>query len=481
MSFKTRQIRKRPPLRPIKKLKTASGMAYGYLSKTTPKQRSYIWGAFLVIVGIFIVLKVMTAAYNFVADFNIKSIFTTIGADLKKDKNGYTNIMLLGDGGHVRDGADLVDTIIVASIDYKKNAVSLLSIPRDYYVKDGALWPGKINGLYRNYKKQYEDENKLYEIFQTAGGEITGLDIQYYLRVNFSGFVDVVDALGGIVVDVKENISDPYYPNETDSGYTLFEIRKGMQEMDGETALKFARSRKTTSDFDRAFRQQQVIEAIREKALSLNILTSPSRLKKLYSAVLDNMNTNMSLGEMISLAGFAKNFDRSHLISKVIHDDPGRDGGFLYTPEKELYNGQFVLLPFGGNLNLIHKYADLIFNHREAFWNQPKIEVLSASKTSGAARNVAYQLNRFGFNITNVDNYYDAQGKKKYLDKSIIFYYNWQEDASHNVTPLYQAVLNALSGFIKTEAMPETKETFSADADISIILGGDYKDVFSGE
>jgi polyisoprenyl-teichoic acid--peptidoglycan teichoic acid transferase len=477
MAFKTRQIRKRPPLRPFKKLKTASGLAYERLSKTTPKQRSYIWGAVLIILAVFIVWKVMAAAYNFITGFDANGILSAIGSDLKKDENGYTNIVLLGDGGHTRDGADLVDTIIVASIDYQKNAVTLLSIPRDYYMKDNVQWPGRINELYRNNKLQYKSEDERYGLFRTVTGDIVNLDIQYYLRVNFNAFVEIIDSIGGITVDVKEDISDPYYPNETDSGYTLFEIRKGLQEMDGETALKFTRSRKTTSDFDRAFRQQQVLEAIREKALSLDILANPKYLKKLYGAITDNMNTNLSLREMISLAGFAKHFDRSHLISKVIHDDPGQEGGFLYTPERALYNDQFVLVPFGDNLDLIHKYADLLFNQREAFWNSPKIEILNATKVSGVARRAAYQLIRFGFNVTNIDNYYDEAGDKKYLDKSAIFYYNWEEDKNHNVTPLYQAALNALAGFVKAEAVPESREAFTANADISIVLGEDY-DVF---
>jgi LCP family protein required for cell wall assembly len=476
MSFKTRQIRKRPPLRPFKKLKKASGLAYDHLSKTTPKQRSYIWGAVLVVLGIFIVVKVMVAAYNFITGFDMKDVLFSFGSELQKDENGYTNIVLLGDGGHVRDGADLIDTIMVASIDYEKNAVTLLSIPRDYYIKN-VDWPGRINELYRNHKLQYENEDELYGLFQDVVGEIADLDVQYFLRVNFNAFVEIVDSIGGVTVDVKETIYDPYYPNETDDGYTLFEIKKGLQEIDGETALKFTRSRKTTSDFDRAFRQQQVLEAIREKALSLDILTKPSRLKDLYEVVQNNMNTNLSLREMIALAGFAKHFDHSHLISKVIHDDPGQDGGFLYTPEREFYDGQFVLVPFGDNLSLIHKYAHLIFDQREAFWNPPKIEVLSALKTPGVARNTAYQLNRFGFNIVNIDNYQDENGDKKYLDKSVIFYYDWEEDKDHNVTPLYQATLNALEDFVVAEAIPENRETFAPEADISIVLGADY-DVF---
>ena len=474
MSFKTRQIRKRPPLKPFKKIKKASGLAYQSLSKTTPKQRSYIWGVVLVLVGIFIVWKVMLATYGFITGFKPEDVLFALGSELKKDEHGYTNIVLLGDGGHLRDGADLVDTIMVASIDYSKNAVSLLSIPRDYYVKN-VNWPGKINELYRNNKRQFKSDDELYGLFQTVTGEIADLDVQYYVRVNFNAFVEIVDSLGGITVDVKEDIYDPYYPNETDDGYTIFEVKKGIQEMDGETALKFVRSRKTTSDFDRAFRQQQVLEAVRAKALSLDLLTNTGKLKKLYSAISANMNTNMSIREIIAMAAFAKNFDRSHLISKVIHDDPGQDGGFLYTPERALYNDLFVLVPFGDNLDLIHKYCDLIFNKREAFWNPAKIDVLNGTKDSGIARNVAYQLNRFGFSIANIDNYLDPAGEKKYLDKTTIMYYEWQEDKDGNVIAAQKSTLDALSGFIKADSMPGDPLDARNGVGISIILGDDYK------
>lgn len=476
MSFKTRQIRKKPPIRPFKKLKKVGGFIVRSASKTSSKQRSYIMGTILVMLSIFIVGKVMTTAYNFIRSFDPKEMIFALGSELKQDENGYTNIVLLGDGGHTRDGADLIDTIMVASIDYKKNAVTLLSIPRDYYIEN-VTWPGKINELYRNHKFTYDTEDELFELFQDVAGKITNLDIHYYARINFNAFVEIVDSLGGISIEVKDSIYDPFYPNETDNGYTLFTVKKGIQEMNGETALKFVRSRKTTSDFDRAFRQQQVIEALREKALSKDILTNPKSLKDIYNAVSSNTNTNLSIREIIALAGFGNHLDRNHMISKVLHDDPGQDGGFLYTPERELYDNLFVLVPFGGDLELIHKYSDYIFNHREAFWNPPKIEVLNATKYAGIARNAAYQMNRFGFNIENLDNYYDKDGEKKYLDKSIILYYDWEESENNNVTPVHQETLDALSSFVKASAIPERREPFVGKADISIILGDDY-DVF---
>lgn len=492
MTFKTRQIRRRPRRKPLKKAKHLSLGFMRFLKNLPPKTKNYLAAGVLVIFGMFVVVKVTSAAYHFISDFNPKDLVFAVGADLEKDEHGYTNILLLGDGGHVRDGADLIDTIIVASIDYEKNAVSLLSIPRDFYVdaepENGILYSAKINELYRNHKNVVEKEDDLFQLFKKAAGEITNLDIQYYVRVDFNAFVDIVDSLGGVSVDVQEPIYDPYYPNDSDDGYTVFRIDAGPQEMDGETALKFARSRKTTSDFDRSARQQLLLEAIQRKALSKDVLTSTSKLKDLYGAFSKNINTDMSLREMIALAGFAKNMDHSHMVRKVIHDDPGQEGGFLYTPERQFYNGQFVLIPFGNNFDLIHKYADLVFNQREMFWDPPTIEVLNATRLPGIARNAAYQLNRFGFDVESIDNYYDENGNKAYLDESLIEYHDYTEDQAGLTEPKYQSTLNALDGFVKAGERASREgylvgeehgtKTYQTDGtNISIILGDDY-DVF---
>lgn len=462
-----------------------------FLKRLHPNTRNYVIAVALVIFGSFVVVKVTAAAYHFVADFNPKNIFFAIGEDLEKDEHGYTNILLLGDGGHERDGADLIDTIIVASIDYEKNAVSMLSIPRDFYVQVssvsdvGMVYSGKINELYRNHKSAIEDEEERFQLFKRVAGDIVGLDIQYYVRVDFNAFVEIVDSLGGITVDVETAIYDPYYPNASDNGYTIFQVDAGPQEMDGEIALKFVRSRKTTSDFDRSARQQQVLDAIQQKALSRDILTSPTKLKELYSVVQDNVNTDLELREMVSMAGFAKQMDRSRLVRKVIHDDPGQEGGFLATPDRDLYNGQFVLVPYGQGYELIRKYADLIFNQREMFYEPAVIEILNATKYSGIARSAAYQLIRFGFDVQSVDNYVDDLGERENLAESLIIYHDYTMDRDGLVQPMHDKTLHALEGFVKgfTRTSDSSfmvleergKKTYEgSEADISIVLGDDY-------
>ena len=469
--FHTRKIRQRPPLQIAKKIKEFLASVLVRIHRATPKKKSLWVGAALVLVGAFIVFKVTLGIYHWVSTFDPKGMVLSMGTELKKDANGYTNIVLLGDGGHVRDGADLVDTIIVASIDFANGTVSMLSIPRDYYLKSSEFGTHKINELYRNFKKEMGDS--AYSMFAKAGSEITELDIPYYARIDFNAFVEVVDSLGGITVDVKEPIYDPYYPNEQDDGYTVFEIKAGVQEMNGETALKFSRSRKTTSDFSRALRQQQVIMAIKEKAMSNNVLTNPSVLKKLYDAIQKNLNTNLSLTEMITLASLGQKIDRSRLVTKVLHDDPTQEGGFLVTPERQYTNNQFALVPIGDNLDMIHQYSDLIFHHRDIFLNPARIEVLNGTKAPGVARALADRLKRFGFNVVNIDNLTDKAGNRKNVDKSFIRYNSWEVDKDGNVLPHFKSTIEALSGFVKGEAVPSDELLTDAPADLSVVVGAD--------
>jgi LCP family protein required for cell wall assembly len=426
----------------------------------------------------FIVFKVTTGVYQVVQKIDPKDAVFALGTDLKQDEYGYTNIVLLGDGGHVRDGADLIDTIMVASIDFEGKSVSLLSIPRDYYLRyipDKEFAGRKINEVYRDHKNLYGDEES-YAIYQKVTGGIANLDVHYYARVDFNAFVEVVDSLGGITVDVKEPIYDPYYPNETDDGYTVFKIDAGLQEMNGETALKFVRSRKTTSDFDRSARQQQVLIAIRDKAMSVSLDTKT--IKQLYESISNNLNTNLSLREMLALASFGKDFNVNRVVMKVLQDNnPPRPGTFLYTPKREYYDGQFVLVPQGNNLELIHLYSDLIFHHRDIFINPVKITVLNATKTSGIAGVLAAKLEKFTLNVVDVDNLEGSDGERKYEEKSYLIYHSWEADNDGNVIPHHKYALDALALFAKGDAVPSSEQCKEAcETHIAIVLGADYNE-----
>ena len=116
--------------------------------------------------------------------------------------------------------------------------------------------------------------------------------------ISFEGFVDFVDHVGGIEIDVPTALRDPYYPDGND-GYTVFEVNAGVQTMDGETALKYARSRKTTSDFSRALRQQQVIESLIKQMIGSVGLTNIGKIKELFAEFDKIVDTNVTVKQIL--------------------------------------------------------------------------------------------------------------------------------------------------------------------------------------
>ncbi len=500
MSFKSRKISQKSKKELPKK--TEENESDNGAKKNLKKKRvriiSYVIAGILLLIGLFIVIRVSFSAYRIVADPSIDTIVEEVGIDLDQDENGFTNILLLGDGGFVREGAGLVDTIMVASIDHESNVVSLLSVPRDYYITRtnnlGLNRYGKINEIYVNYA-DLDDDDEQYNMFKKAVGELFDMDIQYYMRIDFKGFVEVVDSIEGITVDVPATINDTLFPNATDTGYDPFYIEAGVQVLDGETALKYARSRHGTGDFDRSFRQQLILKAIQDKILTKETLTSLETITDLYNSVNENMNTDLKLRELVTLAGVASGSPQ--IVSGQLHDDPGQTGGFLYNPPAEIF-GTYALLPYDDDIKQVQGYANLIFNHRDIYTQQPHIQILNATSLSGIAGSLAYELNRHGLMIEdemgfyNVGNHLDEFGEKQLLDETVIYFNDWAEDEQGVKIPVHQSTLEVLNDyFVQAEFIPSERQIYLSSeddstaqnksedtwSDIVIVLGADYGNV----
>ena len=307
---------------------------------------------FLVIFFVSISIIFFAASKFFTSEFFLnqtKRLFSII--DIKKDKFGHTNILLLGVAGKNEEGGNLSDSILIASINPKTPSVSFLSLPRDLFISSGVKKIGdrKLNEIYAasrwlHHKNSDEGDQAGLKIVESSISKFTGIDIHYGVVVNFKIFEDFIDTLGGIQIFVPKAIHDPYYP-DNNYGYQTFTVRKGIQNFDGATALKYARSRKTSSDYDRAKRQQALILAIKEKAVSLNLLTDFDKLKSFWDLFRKHINTDLGIKDIIALAKIGIGINYEDTISVVLNDDPMQQGGYLYTPAKEFYEGQFVLLP----------------------------------------------------------------------------------------------------------------------------------------
>lgn len=459
MDFKTKRIRdhREQPQRPAHHIETNKKPA------SSKEKAQYI----SIGIGLAIVCLLIFGIFSLIKSLDFSGIIFSFGKSLRTDGAGHTNILLAGVGGEGHDGGNLTDTIIVASIDYDHKLVSMLSLPRDLYVKSQKLQAGeRINQIYALGKSQINSKAGMEALSEIASG-ISGLQIDYYAKVDFEGFVKIVDSLGGVDLNVEKDIYDPYYPLGETTHYQTFSIKAGPQHLDGSTALKYARSRKTTSDFDRARRQQQLLSAIKEKALSMNVLTDPGKIQALYASLQDSIETNFTVDEIIELAKISKDFGKENIVSNVLSDNPDQCGGFLYTPAREFFDGAFVLLPAGKNYDSIHEMADLIFRHTDVMKENPVIQVLNGTKTANMAGEVGMYLNRICFNV---------------------IYYGNADTKDHATTTIYYipgpkgekpAVVDLIAKFLPYPQVPGIPAAYldsdkKAGTQVVIELGADY-------
>lgn len=232
----------------------------------------------------------------------------------------------------------LTDTIMIVSINPLTKKIAVVSIPRDLY-QNGR----KINEIYKMY-----GINKLKDTLT----DITGINIDKYIIVDFKAFVALIDNLGGIDIDVKKSFTDNQYP-DPNGKFVEISFTAGQQHMDGITALKYVRSRKSTSDFDRSERQQQVLQSLRQKITALDLVGNFNTILSIYNNIKDNITTDLNLFEILALYDTSKNYDIK--INNVISNR-----NFLYTSVNSA--GQYILLPINGNYAKIKKYISNLVN-----------------------------------------------------------------------------------------------------------------------
>lgn len=459
MDFKTRRIRKNPQKSPEEIIETAKKK----FGKYRPKVSLHIW---TLIGSVVLIIFLLFTTYQVIRSLNFSALIFSFGESLDKDADGRTNIMLVGVGGEGHEGNFLTDSIIVASIDYGNKLVPMISIPRDLYVNNEYTGGSRINGVYYFGESGY-GEGEGMKILRDQVEEILGMEIQYYAKIDFQGFEDIVDSIDGVDVYVENAIYDPYYPKGETIYFETFSIDEGLQHMDGETALKYARSRKTTSDFDRARRQQDLLFAIKEKALSLKILTDTKKLKDIYDSVAESIETDLSLGEIIELGRLSQDFGKESLYTTVLNDDPTMCGGLVYTPARYYFDGASVLLPAGNDFEHTRLFADTILNNVQSLQKQEKIQVLNGTRTPGLAYSTMNILSRNCMNIVYYSNASDRD-----LDVTTIYYKEGPEGEKPEILDLVQKFIPA-----RTQAGIPAEYTESErrqDSSIVIELGSDY-------
>lgn len=349
---------------------------------------------FVLILGLEVLIKagnVSPFLYQFLFNKNI---------ELKKSTPERINILLLGIGGGSHEGPNLSDTIILASLDIKDSKVTLVSFPRDIWSSD---IKGKINKAYAVGEEAKKGGG--ITLAKSVVGKISGQKIDYGVVIDFSGFKRAVDLMGGLEINVKNSFDDYEYPisgKEDDPcdnkqedleklatassqleafpcRYEHLHFEKGENHMNGDTALKFVRSRHAKgeegSDFSRSQRQEKVIKAFKEKSFSLKILVNPAKVIGLYDTIKDSVDTDIKKDELDDFIKLAQKFQKTEIQSVVIDygDQENKRGGLLtHPPINKEYNFEWVLIPRIGNENFseIQEFIRCRFTEDECIVSQ---------------------------------------------------------------------------------------------------------------
>lgn len=291
--------------------------------------------------------------------FSPETLITRRDKELKKDSSGrFTNILFAGLDTRESGGLLNTDSIIIASYDYKNNNIILLSIPRDFHVEvaENANWFSRINSIYSS-NEQKEEGTGMKELTKTVE-KIIGEEIQYYAVVDFNAFTEIIDAVGGININVENSFTDYMYPKGVD--YQTVSFKAGPQTMDGETALIYSRSRHSShnnegSDFSRAKRQQKVIIAIKDKLLSSDSLTNPKTLTGILASISGNLKiSDFTITDIEAAFKLADKYEEEKGKTYSFVLDPSI-GNWLLVEKKSLESGAYAIGPKAG----LGKYEDI--------------------------------------------------------------------------------------------------------------------------
>jgi len=239
---------------------------------------------------------------------------------LRGEQDGRINILFLGMGGEGHKGKYLTDTIMLVSVDPVTYKSAMLSIPRDLYAEIGSSKAfTKINAIYAYGKKNKTvSESEAFANLKQTIKHVTGQEVHYYVALDFDGFKNIIDEVGGIDVEVKDDIYDSRYPGPNYS-YETFEIAKGFHHLDADTALKYARVRHTKGgDFGRAARQQQVIAGTKRKAFSIGTIVNPVKIGSIMNTLSEHLKTDIQLSEIPSFIHLANNINIYQTTTKVL-------------------------------------------------------------------------------------------------------------------------------------------------------------------
>lgn len=351
----------------------------------------------------------------------------------------YLNIILLGSDKRPNSGAWRTDSMIVVSVDPQANVVRLLSIPRDLWVYIPGHGYNRVNtaDLWGELAKPGGGPER---VKQTIYHNL-GIPIHYYVRVDFQGFIQIIDAVGGVDVDVDCPLSD-------------INLTAGMHHMNGKEALRYARSRKSTSAFDRERRQRKVLMALWEQALTLDIIP---KLPELWRTMGNAFQTDLPLDQAINLAYVGAQLEPQRIRSSAINAK--------YTQSWITPQGAAVQLPREDAIRTLLErfYAPLNLDTLDET-GKVRVRVLNGSARFQAEALASAALKWEGFKVVG-----SGQADRQDYAQTIILVYGGDQAAGEKVAQALRVPVSAVQLLAGVE-QPDPANP----VDIQVILGGNY-------
>jgi LCP family protein required for cell wall assembly len=385
---------------------------------------------------------------------------------LKGEGDGRINILLMGMGGEGHDAPDLTDTMMIASIDPVNKTASLVSIPRDMWVMLPSGAKMKLNAAYETGKYKYlgkmdnsnANTNAVNAGFTTADQtieDITGIAIHYNVLVDFKAFRQAVDTVSGVDVNVPEQLYDPTMAWENNRNPVL--AKAGLQHFDGVHALIYARSRETSSDFARSQRQRALLLALKDKVVNLGTLSNPVKISQLMSAFGNNVHTDLSMNDTVSLYKIFKDINNANVASVGLADAPN---SYVTTDN---VNGASVVRPRAGFFDYaaIRTYLRGALTDGYIKKEHANVTILNGTARVGLATEKAESLKSYGYNIGTV-----ANAPTQTYDTTVIV------DRTNGKDKYTRHYLEQRFG-VKATTKLEDSSILPGSADFIIILGND--------
>ncbi len=373
------------------------------------------------------------------------------------DEGNYdvTHFLLLGSDTANPNNIGRTDALMVVSVNRTSGTVSFLSIPRDLYVYIPGHGMNRINTAFGFGEGDEQVEGGGAELLKETIAYNLGIEIDYFARINFASFRALIDDLGGIDVAVDCAIQDwrlrePDLDPTLEENWIMFTLPVGMHHMDGDLALWYARSRRTSSDFDRGRRQQVIMRAIWQRVRALNLY---DQLRDIYPQVAESVTTDIELDDLIGLVPLATTIDASRIAAYTFRANI--EVTFFTSPE-----GMSVVRPVPEAIMALAQQMITPPNESELVREHANIEIVNASGVRGFAQVAAERLAWEGFLPTL------SSDSVPYRDYTVIYDYTGQRKGSSLST--LQRILRVSDEGVIIE--PDPNRT----VDFRVIIGGNY-------